>query len=192
MQRRYRKLIQEHLNVAQRVSAGLSALPGVGSAFASTQAAWRFLNNPRVSLSMLAEPLLEAARQACSSSNSSYALVAHDASSLNFPTHECKADRATLTHQGDIGYQMMTALLIDAESGTPVAPVEVRLSAERKVYSTREPAPRVGAVLHDEVLPTMNYLRDQAWDKMLLHVLVREFDSVPTSGNGTLRTTPFW
>ena len=50
LRRRYHQLVQEQLHVSQSVAAGLNALPGAASSFASTQAAWRFYNNPDVTL----------------------------------------------------------------------------------------------------------------------------------------------
>jgi hypothetical protein len=64
LQKRHPQLVQEHLQISQRVAAGLNALPGVATSFASTQAAWRFYQNPRVSLSALAQPLIEHGRAA--------------------------------------------------------------------------------------------------------------------------------
>lgn len=166
------------MNVAQRVSSGLSALPGLASSFASTQAAWRFFNNPRITLPQLVEPLLQTAREACQASSSEYALIVHDASSLNYPDHTRKHDRATLTHKHDIGYRSMIALMLDAQSGAPIAPVELRLGSDQQVCSTRQTAPDIDAVLHDEILPTMQMLDQQDWDKRLIHIMDREFDSV--------------
>src|SRR5437868_1545558 len=63
LQRRFRHLVQAHLQVSPAAAPGVKALPGAASAFASTQAAWRFFNNPSVSLPGLAEPLLAHARR---------------------------------------------------------------------------------------------------------------------------------
>ena len=56
LQKRYQQLVQEHLQISQSVAAGLNALPGAATSFASTQAAWRFYRNPNVSLPALARP----------------------------------------------------------------------------------------------------------------------------------------
>ncbi|MBV8231564.1 MAG: hypothetical protein JO329_16400 [Planctomycetaceae bacterium] len=53
-------------------------MPGTTQAFASTQAAWRFYANPRVTLPQLVRPLIEAARAAVEHDNQHYALVVHD------------------------------------------------------------------------------------------------------------------
>ena len=79
-------------------------MPGTTQAFASTQAAWRFYANPRVTLPQLARPLIEAARTAVAHDNQRYALVVHDWSQLTFNTHQSKRDRAVLSSATDLGY----------------------------------------------------------------------------------------
>ena len=74
-------------------------LPGTAQAFASTQAAWRFYANPRVTLPQLAQPLIEAARVAVEQDNQHYALVVHDWSQLLFKAHHSKRDRAVLSQR---------------------------------------------------------------------------------------------
>lgn len=78
LRRRYQQLVQEHLQLSQSVAAGLNALPGTASSFASTQAAWRFYQNENVSLPALAQPLIEQARRSVSESCQEYALIIHD------------------------------------------------------------------------------------------------------------------
>ena len=68
----------EHLNSAESVAAGLRALPGTSQAFASTQAAWRFYQNERVSYAQLADSLIARGREALTEEQARYALVAHD------------------------------------------------------------------------------------------------------------------
>jgi hypothetical protein len=41
-------MVESHLSPAQRLASGVSALTGTPSAFAVTQAAYRFLNNERI------------------------------------------------------------------------------------------------------------------------------------------------
>lgn len=82
------------MSFLQSVASGLRALPAPGTqAFGSTQAAWRFLANERVSLPALAAPLVEAACAASQTCCDSFALVVHDWSVLNFDSHTRKAKR---------------------------------------------------------------------------------------------------
>jgi hypothetical protein len=64
LQRRYQQLVQEHLQISQSVAAGLNALPGTATSFASTQAAWNFYRNENVSLPTLVQPMIEQGRAA--------------------------------------------------------------------------------------------------------------------------------
>ncbi|MCA1575195.1 MAG: hypothetical protein LC770_11810, partial [Acidobacteria bacterium] len=107
----------EHLNSTGSVAAGLRAVPGAGKAFASTQAAWRFYNNDRVTYQHLAAPLIERAREATIEKQVRYALVAHDWSHLDYTTHQSKPDRTRLHNKKVVGDELQTALLIDDQTG---------------------------------------------------------------------------
>jgi hypothetical protein len=85
-------------------------------------------------------------------------------------------DAGPLTHAADVGYELTTALLVSADDGAPLAPMEFHCRTAQGVLSTR---PRVRPVSHvDQVLPTMNASRGWGLSKPLLHVIDREADSV--------------
>jgi hypothetical protein len=178
LQRRYTQLVNEHLGAAPPLAAGPRALPRLTSAFAATQAAWRFFANDRVSLPALGQPLHEAGRQALADSPAGYALLVHDWSILNYHTHTAKADQILFSQGGDRGYELASALLVDAADGAPLAPLELRLRTSAAVYSTREPAPRPAASHLDEVLPTMRAAKALGLPRRLVHVIDCEGDSV--------------
>ncbi|MGH9941321.1 MAG: hypothetical protein ACRD9R_03060 [Pyrinomonadaceae bacterium] len=50
LQRRYRKLVQQHLSTARGIAAGLRVLPQRRTAMAAALGAYRFYANPRASL----------------------------------------------------------------------------------------------------------------------------------------------
>jgi hypothetical protein len=153
----------------------VASLPSSSKAFAATQATWRFLNNERVELSALAQPLHEVGRNRVKELNSRFALLVHDWSKLSFSFG--KDDMAQLTHSTDIGYELTTALMVSADDGSPLAPMEMHLKTANGVLSTRDPAP--ADVPHlDQVLPTMEASRGGTLEKPLLHVIDREADSV--------------
>ena len=96
------------MNVSDRLSAGLKALPGhASSSFASTQAAWRFYKNESITLSVLQEPLLNAAYRGIAEHCETYALCIHDWSKLSYKHHN-KKDTYAVTHETDIGYDLQT------------------------------------------------------------------------------------
>jgi hypothetical protein len=178
LQRRYLQLVQEHLSPVQAVAAGLRALPGTTQAFASTQAAWRFYANPRVTLPQLARPLIEAACTAVAHDNRHYALVVHDWSQLTFNTHQSKRDRAVLSSATDLGYELLTALVLSDRDGAPIAPVCQQLRAAQGVYSSRSARVQPVPSQLDALAPTMRFMQRLKLGKPTVHIIDREADSV--------------
>lgn len=119
LQDRYLKLVKAHMSSATRTAAGPSHLPESGSGLAATQACWRFLNNERVSLPALVEPLREAARHALRETDAEVALLVHGWCKLDYRRHDSKTDVVQLTHETDVGYELTGALLVSAEDGNP-------------------------------------------------------------------------
>src|SRR5882672_6202510 len=176
LQERYRILVQAHMRCATTLAAGVASLPGVASSFAATQGAWRFLNNPRVSLAALAEPLRAAGRDRACRSRSNFVMLVHDWSKLSFGQERRKQDRVQLTHETDVGYELSTALLVSGDDGSPLAPMEMRLKTARGMLSTGAAArsrPHLG-----QILPTMKASRSWGLSKPIVHVIDREADSV--------------
>ena len=177
LKRRYRTLVQSHMRCAPALAAGVGSLPKVSSSFAATQAGWRFLNNERIGLPALVEPLRKAGLSGTRRSRAGFVILAHDWCKLSFDHPRRKRDRVQLTHSTDVGYEMTTALLINAENGGPLAPMEMHLKTARGLLSTRHPAPRARHHL-EQVLPTMKAARSWGLPKPILHVIDREADSV--------------
>lgn len=177
LQRRYRMLVESHLRSAPALAAGVASLPAAGSSFAATQGAYRFLNNERVTLPALIEPLRDIARQRVAELQAPYALLVHDWCKLSFDHPRRKQDVAQLTHENDIGYELTTALLVSADNGQPLAPLEMHFYSQDGMLSTRDRAPRQRQHL-EQVLPTMRASRTWGLAKPLLHVIDREADSV--------------
>lgn len=178
LQKRYLQLVEAHMNVVQAVAAGVKALPGVGKAFAATQAAWRFFANERVTLPKLIEPLREAGRQQCQESSSAYVLAVHDWSKLDYDGHKSKSDLTQLSQELDRGYEQMTVLLVDANDGATLAPMGMELlsAAGRHTTEAEAPQPRISHL--DQVLPWMESSRSWGLDKQCVHVIDREADSL--------------
>jgi Transposase DDE domain len=177
LQKRYLILVQSHMRHAPKLAAGIATLPGVGSAWTCTQAAWRFLNNDRVSLSSLVEPLRQEGRERANASGAPFVMLVHDWCKLTYRHPARKRDLAQLTHETDVGYELTTALLVSADDGSPLAPMEMHLKTGQTNLSTRTPAPR--RVNHlEQILPTMKASQSWGVTKLLLHVIDREADSV--------------
>jgi hypothetical protein len=177
LQRRYLMLVKSHIHAAPKLAAGVASLPDAASAFAATQAAWRFLNNERVTLPALVEPLRDVGRTRCAASAAKFALLVHDWCKLGFDHPLGKQDLVQLTHATDVGYELTSSLLVSAEDGAPLAPMEMHLLTADGVLSTRDPPPRDRPHL-EQMLPTMQ--ASEAWglSKPVVHVIDREADSV--------------
>jgi IS4 transposase len=181
LQRRYRRLVREHCHVLNAAASGISALPGVAESFACTQAMWRFLANPRVDPPTLMEPVLEAVRGMLRDDGPSgdrpAVLVVHDWSSLHYGG-SAKADRRRRTHAADVGYELACALAVDADTGDPLGPLELRLRTADGVPSTRRGGAEAFDSHPDEVLPAMRAVAAAGLGREAVHVIDREADSV--------------
>ena len=166
------------MNAVQAIAAGVKALPGTGSAFAATQAAWRFFANDRVTLAKLVQPLRAAGRQACDESLSPYVLLIHDWSKLDYDGHQSKNDLTQLSQKLDWGYELTGTLLVDAHDGQPLAPMGISVLAASGMHSTESEiaTPRVAHL--EQVLPWMDASRRWELSKPCVHVIDREGDSL--------------
>jgi hypothetical protein len=169
-------LVHAHLRAAPELVAGVPSLFGARSAFAATQATWRFLNNERVSWSALVEPLRDVGRQRVADLQAGFVLLVHDWSKLTFGQSRRKRDLVQLTHGADVGYELTTALLVSADDGSPLAPMEMHLRTGEGVLSTRSP-PQAEPHL-EQVLPTTQAAETWGLSKPIVHVIDREADSV--------------
>ena len=158
-------------------ASGLSALPGAAESFACTQAMYRFLKNPKVALPALIEPIHEAVRGALDGGRGPV-LIAHDWSMLHFGDHASKGDRYPRTHKADLGYELACALAVDAASGAPLGPLELRLRTAAGVLATRPGGAAAHAIRRDEVIDVIRASKAWCPGRELVHVIDREADSV--------------
>lgn len=178
LQRRYKQLVKEHLSATQTIAAGLRALPGSRTAFASTQAAWRFYANKDVSLEALAEPLIDSARETVFEESLAYALCLHDWTDLNYRNHSRKENRIEIGSKKTLGFQVQTALLISDRDGSPIAPVGQSLWAEDGIHTTRSKKVEPDAPQIDEITASMNQVEGLGFSKPFVHIVDRGADSV--------------
>lgn len=173
-------MVFSHLRSAPDLAAGVASLPDKGQGFAAVQAAWRFLNNDRVTLPALVEPLRDVGRSRVQATAAPFAMLVHDWSKLTYRpgrSQSGKRDLVQLTHATDVGYELTAGLLVSADDGSPLAPMELQCLTGEGLLSTRTPAPRVVGHL-EQVLPTMTASLTWGLSKPLLHVIDREADSV--------------
>lgn len=178
LQKRYVKLVKAHMRSSTRTAHGPRALPELGTAASACQATWRFLNNERVTLQALVEPLRKVGREGCCHSESRFVLLAHDWCKLNYASHASKKDLLQLTHETDVGYDLTTALLIEAHTGVPLAPMQVHVKTGKKVHSTAKKPPKRADHHLDQLEPTMDEAESWGLERRVVHVIDREADAL--------------
>ncbi len=170
--------MSEHSHAVNAVVTGLSALPGTARPFAATRAMSRFLNHPDIPFHALAEPAQDAVRSALLECPSPFTLVIHDWCMFNFNAHESKRDRCVRSHDADSGYELGTALVVDAVDGRPLGPMEFRLRTAEGMLSTRIGGAALPPGHVDELEDVMAAAQGWGLDRAPIHVIDREADSV--------------
>jgi hypothetical protein len=178
LQARYQTLVEQHSAPAHPLAAGLRALPDGGSAFAATQAAWRFFKNPKVTLPVLCQPLQDHVGFCVATQALDYVLIAHDWSWLDYQGHTTKRDRKANPNQG-LGYDLLSALAISSQTGAPLAPISLALESGEGVYTSWEPALKPAFLGHQEALwAHVQQVEALALPARCVHIVDREADSV--------------
>lgn len=174
-------MLSGHLSPAQQLACGLRAGPGDGSSLAAVQAAYRFLNNSRVSLRSLMDPLLEVARHEVPQQCDRYVLAVHDWSQLEYRRHHRKEDRQEFSMLGRTwkeGYKLQTCLLVSDRTGSPLAPAAMSLYAADGAHCSRSAEVRPIESVLDELDPAMTFAERQNVGKPIVHIVDAEADSV--------------
>ena len=172
------ELVRSHSGPAEALAGGVHALPGVGGSLAATQAAYRFFNNPNVTLADVAEPMIELAHEAASTDRDRYLLIAQDWSQVMYPGHDSKRDRVPLSSRNvPEGCGMRTALLVSDRAGDPLDPLEIGLRAADGVQESRSSRPRPPLSPLDELAPMMRPVEGLGLGKPAVHIIDAEADS---------------
>jgi hypothetical protein len=179
LRRRYDRLIVSQLSSAQRLAAGVHAPPTLAKGFATTQAAWRFYGNERVSLAELCSPLVEHARALVPTCCDEWLPVVLDWSNLHYNGHgRSKSDRIELSTSNDRGYCLFTALAVSDRDGSPIAPLCLELEAKSGLHTTRAATVREPDSQLDRIGPVMRHVADQRLGRPPVFIIDREADSV--------------
>jgi hypothetical protein len=178
LQDRYVKLVKEQSRSAKQIAAGFAALPGVGAAFTSTQAAWRFLNNDAVTVPKLAAPLRQVVRDELAKTNSPYFLALLDWSKIDYSKHPSKQDRIDGCNHGEAGYALTSVLAVDVIDGLPLGPLEMNLEASFGTLTTRQEKPQTSVHYLEQVTPLMEAVKQIGIAARPVWTMDREFDSV--------------
>jgi hypothetical protein len=175
---RFWKLVSEHAHTVNMLVSGLSALPGTAQPMAATRAMTRFLNHDQIPFHALIEPAVDAVRAALAEAPGRFALVVHDWCMFNFNAHTSKRDRYRRSHDADSGYELGSALVVEATEGRPLGPAEFRLRPADGMLSARVGGAALPPGHVDELSDVM--VASGAWSlrRTLVHVIDREADSV--------------
>jgi hypothetical protein len=168
-----------HAKSTTSLSAGVKALHDQSKAFAHTQALWRFLNNDAVTPKSLSIPLIQAGHDVLTQCEGDYALCVHDWSRINYGGHSSKKDRLQMTHATDIGYELQSSLLVNAQSGLPMSVVAQNLVSAEGIWQSRQAKIQAADQTHlDELTERIGWIEEQGFTKRLVHIVDREADSV--------------
>jgi hypothetical protein len=174
---RYNQLVKSHIKMNDILSPGAKSLLNDNSAFSQTQAAWRFLNNERCTLSELIKPILSSALSQSDHCCHHYSLIAHDWSGLIYKTHQSKKDRYGVHHEKELGYELQASVLLADETGGPIAPVAVNVVTLKEVLSTYRENGSLEETHLEELAKRIDYLEGCGFKKPLVHIVDREGDS---------------
>ncbi len=178
LQDRYEQLVAEHAGHAHPVASGPRVLPGESSTHAAAMAAWRFYQNPRTSFTRLARPLLDAARDSAATRCQRFALVPMDWSKLDYKAHPSKTDRARIGNSDELGYKLLSALLLSDLDGQPLAPLCAQLETAEGLLSSRLERIRPAGSAVDDLAPVMSFVCGLGLARRPVFVIDAQADSV--------------
>src|SRR5512132_206569 len=92
--------------------------------------------------------------------------------------HASKRDRAVLSSATDLGYELLTALVLSDRDGAPIAPVCQQVRSARGVHSSRSARVQPVPSQLDALAPTMRFVQRLKLGKPTVHIIDREADSV--------------
>jgi Transposase DDE domain len=170
--------VSEHAHAVSAAVTGLSALPGAAQPFAAARAMTRFLNHDDILFHALIEPAQDAVRSELARRTGRFVLIVHDWCMFNFHRHTSKRDRYIRSHDTDSGYELGTALAVDAEDGRPLGPMEFRLRTATGMLSTRVGGASLPPGHVDELDDVMATAAGWRLGRTSVHVIDREADSV--------------
>jgi Transposase DDE domain len=177
LEKRYQQLVRSHMHTNHELASGIKTQLKNDTAFAQTQAAWRFLNNENCTLIELNKPLLSAAHELCDTECDQYTLVAHDWSHLSYGKHKSKSDTYK-TIKNSVGYKLQTSLLLSDNHGGPLSVVGMNLQDKKQIHSSYSNDVKWDFSPLEALLHQIIWLEEQGFKKKLVHIIDREADSV--------------
>jgi hypothetical protein len=97
---------------------------------------------------------------------------------FHFGRHSSKSDRYRRSHEADLGYELGSALVVDAADGRPLGAMEFRLRTAQGMLSTRPGGVALPPGHVDEIAEVMEAADGWALGRQPVHVIDREADSI--------------
>ncbi|HEY2148314.1 MAG TPA: IS4 family transposase [Pirellulales bacterium] len=97
---------------------------------------------------------------------------------MDYDGHKSKTDLTQLSNALDRGYEMTVPLLIDADSGAPLAPMGLDVWSASGSHTTESETVEAHLPHLEQVLPWMQASQNWQLERTCVHVIDREADSV--------------
>jgi hypothetical protein len=169
-------MLGQAMQHSQSLAAGLSIPVAQQSAFAATLAVCRFFANKKTTLSVLAAPLQQFARQQLA--DEEYVLLVHDWSRLKYKNHTAKTDTREFTNKDDVGYDLLAQLAVNATNGSPIALLQAAMRTQKEFFSTLNRPLDIDTPHLEQVLPMMQATKKMKLGCKRISVIDREADAV--------------
>jgi len=173
-------LVRSEINVKQSSQSGMS-LVSKADGWAETQAAWRFYNNPSVTITSLNDPIIEEVVKDINKRDGEFLLVPYDWSHLDYKRHSKKQELVSKNKRNNskqIGYDFQSSIAMD-EKGNPLGALAQNLKSESKIYSTYNDNIDMNLTHLEELIERTRWVRDNLnIEKKIVDIIDREGDSI--------------
>lgn len=174
-------MVKSAINAQQRATNGLKILLGT-QPMTQVQANWRFLNNPKVTIKELYEPLKEHLEKEIPTQCDKYLLAAEDWSHLDYKKHSSKKELKSEKRKENcmkIGYDYQGAIALSDRTGEPIGVLDHNLKTAENVYSTYDENIDMNLTHLQELRVRAKYMNDIIdTEKRIVHIVDRESDSI--------------
>ena len=150
--------------------------------FSQVEASWRFLNNDKVTIDGLFQPIKKQVKEEIKKHCDSYVLAMSDWSHLDYKKHSSKKELESKNKKDNgkqLGYDLQTTIAVSDKSGEPIAPLVHNLKTSKKVYSTYDENIDIKKTHLEELASRVNNIKKELdTDKKIIYIVDRESDSV--------------
>jgi len=169
------------MSVKERATNGLKLLLNKREPFSQVQGAWRFLNNPDVSVDSLFEPIFDSLNTEIENQCDKFVLAMTDWSHVDYKHHTSKRELSSENRKTGVkkGLDLQTTLAVSDITGEPIAPIAHNLKSAKKFYSTYDDNIKLGTTHLEELANRAKWIKENLkTDKKVVHIVDRESDSV--------------